>query len=323
MGRSAESRILAGFLDPGRTDASALFIEGDAGIGKTTLWLDGLRLARERGFTVLAAQPAPAESTLDHGVLTDLLDQAYPASGEAWTSLRASQRLALERIVHADEPARGEDARAVAAGFLALIRALAVDAPVLIAIDDVQWSDPSSREALAFAARRVAGPVSLLVTERTTPQAAPARTRLRLLQPEATRTLEVGPLSLGGLHAVLRERLRRSFPRPTMARIAEASGGNPFYALELGRAMLGGGAGDAAADAVPLPGTLIELVAARLDALAPESHPPLLAVACLGAPTLSTVARAAETDPGGRRPAAGAGRGPGHRGHRGEPGPVL
>ena len=47
------------------------------------------------------------------------------------------------------------------------------------------------------------------------------------------------PLSLGGLHMLISQRLGRSFPRPTTVRIAEISGGNPFYALELARAMDG------------------------------------------------------------------------------------
>ena len=43
--------------------------------------------------------------------------------------------------------------------------------------------------------------------------------------------IHVGPLSLGGLHALISTRLGRPSPRPKMARIAEISGGNPFYAL--------------------------------------------------------------------------------------------
>ncbi len=77
-----------------------------------------------------------------------------------------------------------------------------------------------------------------------------------------------------------------------MARIAEHSAGNPFYALGLGRALLSDPSGATAG----LPGTLAELVTARIRTLPPEVLAPLLAVACVGAPATATVARAIDTD---------------------------
>ena len=71
--------------------------------------------------------------------------------------------------------------------------------------------------------------------------------------------IHVSPLSLGGLHALISSRLGRSFPRPTMLRIAEISGGNPFYALELARAI------DAGSSRTVLPATLAELMRSGSD----------------------------------------------------------
>src|SRR3954466_15834762 len=78
------------------------------------------------------------------------------------------QRLALDRVLlrgdAADSPA---DQRAVAAGFLSVVMILAETTPVLVAIDDLQWLDSSSRLVIAFMARRLAGRIGVLATVRT------------------------------------------------------------------------------------------------------------------------------------------------------------
>jgi predicted ATPase len=104
--------------------------------------------------------------------------------------------------------------------------------------------------------------------------------------------IRVGPLSVGALHAVLSDRLGRSFSRPKIAHIYEVSGGNPFYAIELARAMddekTNGGAS--------LPTNLAALVRARVGALATETRQALLAAACLANPTVELIAQANNTD---------------------------
>ena len=106
----------------------------------------------------------------------------------------------------------------------------------MVAIDDVQWLDASSQAVVAFAARRFKRRVGVLVTERVDAENGSA-SWLQLARPDAVDRIRVGPLSLGGLHTLISTRLGQSLSRPTMVRIAEVSGGNPFYALELARAM--------------------------------------------------------------------------------------
>src|SRR5207245_1233992 len=102
---------------------------------------------------------------------------------------------------------------------------------------DVQWLDLSSSAALAFALRRIGMVrVRVLLARRLTDGAQPSALE-RALPPERVRGLRVGPLSAGALHRVLRDRLDRAFPRQTLLRIHERSGGNPFFALELARAL--------------------------------------------------------------------------------------
>ena len=172
-----------------------------------------------------------------------------------------------------------------------MIDNLAAQSPVLVAIDDVQWLDPSSQAVLEFAARRFAGRIGLLLTERTEHEGASAASWLHLAGPDPVARVRIGPLSLGGLHALISARLGRSFPRPTMVRIAEISGSNPFYALELARAI---DAGSTNSQSV-LPATLAELMRRRIGRLDRETQDLLLAAACAAAPTVELLARVTDT----------------------------
>jgi DNA-binding CsgD family transcriptional regulator len=266
-----------------------LVVEGEAGIGKTTLWLTGIEQARGRGFRVMSAQPAETESVQAYASLADLFDDVDPA---IWADLPEPQRRAVDQVLlrtESDTPAT--DQRAVAAAFLSVIDRLAEDSPVLLAIDDLQWLDPSTVHVVEFAARRLSGPVGILGAERTDP-ATRTSSWLRLARPDAMRRIQVPPLTLGGLHAVLSQRIGHPFPRPTISRIQEISGGNPFYALELARTMHG----DTALSEAALPGTLAELVRARVGGLDTDVQAVLLAAACAAAPTVELIANATSAD---------------------------
>ncbi|MDP9168646.1 MAG: ATP-binding protein, partial [Actinomycetota bacterium] len=286
--RSVPGRAVSDFLDRASIEPAALVVQGEAGIGKTTLWLDAVGQARERGFRVLTARGSPAESVLAYACLGDLLGGV---TDDTWARLPVPQRLAVDRVLLRGTAEGGAtDQHAVAAAFLSVVRVFAEQTPVLVALDDVQWLDASSAQVVAFAARRLAGAVGVLSTARTSPGGEDAAASLQLPNPDAVVRIALAPLSVGALHAVLRERLGRSFSRPTMVRIHGVSGGNPFYALELARAI--DGRGDAALDML-LPGTLAELVRARMGGLGSSVQEVLLVAACLAAPTVDLVVRAA------------------------------
>jgi ATP/maltotriose-dependent transcriptional regulator MalT len=160
---------------------------------------------------------------------------------------------------------------------------------VLLAIDDLQWLDPSTLHVIAFAARRLSGAVGLLATIRTEPDTGDVASWLQLPRPDAIQRITVRPLSSRALHAVVSNALERPIPRTAMARIHEISAGNPFYAIELGRAL-----NDSAGEV--LPGTLAELVRARVGSLDPAVQDVLLAAACLATPTVELVGAAAATE---------------------------
>ena len=127
-----------------------------------------------------------------------------------------------------------------------------------------------------------------------------------MLGESRTTRLRVGPLSAGALHAILERELGRGFARPTLLRLHEASGGNPFFALALARSLRPeGGSGDPS-QPLRLPEALDDLVHARLAALPEPSRTALVIVAAAGRPTRALL-RAAEVEDRALEPALAAG----------------
>ena len=280
---------MADFLAAAQSGVAGLVLEGDAGIGKTTLWLDALEQARQLGFRVLSAQVNQAETVLAYAAVGDLFGDLELSAFEHLPDL---QRLAVDRVLlRAEADSHVTDQRVAAAAFASVVNTLAADAPVLVAVDDVQWLDPSSQTVLAFGCHRFRGGVGVLVTERADVGKDTARSWLRLGQHEEAAKVRLGPLSLGALNSAVTIKLGRALPRPIMTRILEISGGNPFYALELARAVA---AGPMQAEP-PLPETLSELVRSRLGRLDDDVRNVLLAIACVAAPTVDLLARVTQT----------------------------
>jgi DNA-binding CsgD family transcriptional regulator len=289
LGRQAERKAIADFLTTAESGQAGLIIEGEAGIGKTTLWLDAVEQARESGFRVLAAQVGEAETVLAYAAVGDLLGDIEPA---VLDRLPDVQRLAVDRVLLR---AAGEglvtDQRVVSAALSSIIDALSATTPVLLAIDDVQWLDPSSHAVVAFAARRLRGRVGMMLSERCEPDKGTSWSRLG--GPDDFTRIRLGPMSLGGLHSIITARLGKALSRPGIVRIAEISGGNPFYALELARAM----GGRPLQPEPALPSTLADLVRLRIGRLDGDVRKVLLAVASVAAPTVDLLATVNDTTP--------------------------
>ena len=283
--RPAESAAVANFLQDVAQRPCALLFEGEAGIGKTTVWLSAVEQARSRGMHVLCARSAAAESVLSYAALADLMSGI---DATVLASLPRPQQRAMDRVLlRGGADGIATDPRAVAAGLLSVIDILATDSPVLIAIDDFQWLDTSSAGTLAFAFPRLAARVGLLATVRTDSEADRGPPLPQLPRPDRIQRIRVQPLSVGALHTLLHERLGRTYSRPTMVRIHEVSAGNPLYALELARSI-----SDAATlTDRPLPPTLADVVRTRVGALATELQDVLLAAACAAKPTVELIAR--------------------------------
>ena len=285
ISRSAEFRAVSEFLLSAELQPTGLVIEGDAGIGKTTIWLAAVGLARDRGFRVFSARAGQAESVLAYAAVADLLGDVDPA---VLAALPDVQRLAVDRVLlRASSEGPATDQRVVAAAFAAVLDRLSAEAPVVVAIDDAQWLDPSSQAVVSYAARQLNGRVGVLVTERCEPDCGVVVSWLHLARSDGIDEIRIGPLSLGGLHVLISSRLGRSFSRPAMVRISEISGGNPFYALELARAIDDGSAGSQPV----FPATLSELMRQRIGRLDGDTRALLLAAASVANPTVELLAR--------------------------------
>ena len=170
---------------------------------------------------------------------------------------------------------------------------------MLVAIDDVQWVDLASRRALEFAARRLPAQLRLFVTRRSEGAADVPLELDRALPPDAFNRVVLGSLSLASLHHIVRERLGTSPTRPVIARIAEASGGNPFFAIEIARAIGGRAAGPGEVDPLPVPQSVQKLAAERVNALSGAAREAVLVAASLSRPTADAVVTALPDEPDG------------------------
>ena len=250
-----------------------LVVCGEPGIGKSTVWEAVTGLARSRGFAAWCARPGEAEAQLSFAGLADLLEAAGPG---VLAGLPGPQRHALEVAVRRTEPiGPPPDPLAIAAGLLGALRLAAAAGPVLVAVDDLPWLDGASARALLFAARRLAGHDVRFLLSRRGGQPSELET---LLEPAGVARVELGPLSSGAISALLAGRLAAPLPRRVARQVFEVSGGNPLFALELGRAVLERGVPEIGAG-LPVPARLGELFGARIGAMPTAVRRALLAVA--------------------------------------------
>ncbi len=284
VGRETELDAVGRFLDRVALDSGVLLIEGAAGIGKTTLWLEAVAAGDARSYRVLRAQPTEREAQLSYGALADLVG---PVFEETRAALPDPQERALAAVLLLADLEEPPEMRTTATALVGVLTALAAEHPVLVAVDDVQWLDPASERALAFAARRLPPRIGLLVTLRT----EGGRAATLELPEERLERVFPGPLSLAGLHHLINSRFSMSLARPVLARLAAASGGNPFFALEIARVLASDGAERAFDDPLPVPLALQELVAARLRGLSVAAMDAVLVASALSRPTAATVTR--------------------------------
>ena len=291
VGRQAELASLDGFLARLEGGSCGLFLEGEAGIGKTRLWREGIERAQERGLAVLSTRPGETEAKLGFAGLSDLLGDVLEVT---LPRLPSPQRRALEVALLLEEP-RGapRDDRAVAAAFLGSLRILAAVGPVLVAVDDVQWLDGASARVLEFACRRLhEEPVGILAAVRLARDEAEPHELARALGDERVERLVVGPLTVAAVYELVRGQLDLSLSRSALLRVHESSSGNPFFALELARALRRSGVEPVPGQPLPVPPNLRALVRARLSLLPRSATETLLVAAALSRPLVAVVERA-------------------------------
>ena len=269
-------------------------LEGEAGIGKTSVWRAVLDQLEARDNAVLSARPAEAETHLSYAGLADLLD---PVLDDTLAELPAPQRQALEAaLLRAEPEGRAPDQAAIAFAVLGTLRNAARNQRLIVAVDDLQWLDAPSLFALEFAVRRLrdesVGVLLALRRDRAGAQ-GPSIEFERWQPDERVRRIGLGPLSLGALHHLVQRRLGAALSRPLLQRVHETSAGNPFFALELARALQQRGEQPKPGEPLPVSGELRQLLRARLGALPNDAQEALLVAASVPQPTVGLVAEAA------------------------------
>jgi DNA-binding CsgD family transcriptional regulator len=274
-GREAEVAEICAFLMARASAPAAVVIAGDIGIGKTVVWRHVVRAATP-DYRVLSCRPAPAESPLAFSALDDLFGGVIE---EVLPRLPEARRGAVDAVLGRAGPGlpvaghgvgRPEpDPRLVARGILDVLRLLSADRPLLLAVDDAQWLDRRSAATLGFCVRRLQHEaVSLAVALRDDGARRLDLLGLRqALPPAALLRVRLGSLSPGAISQILQSRLGVTFSKDTRARLYEACGGNPFYALESARALLERGRTCPAGEPLPIPDVLGDLVRPRLRGL--------------------------------------------------------
>ena len=197
---------------------SALVLAGQAGIGKTRLLQEAAEMAS--GFTILSTVGCESETGISYAHLADAL---RPVLSEL-PNIPTRQAAALSSAL-AIGPAESADRFVVAAATLSVLASAAADTPVLLLVDDCQWVDAASREAFAFASRRlIADGIVALFAVRNPAEARAGFERLPRLD-------------VGGLDETSCRRLIRSVVGPispqAARRLIDSSGRNPLALINL------------------------------------------------------------------------------------------
>ncbi|MGI8574081.1 MAG: AAA family ATPase [Egibacteraceae bacterium] len=220
LGRSHERGRIDAVVQAARGGVSeVLVLHGEVGIGKSTLLAEAIRNADD--LLVLATRGYESESHLPFAGLSDLLRPVSSALDE----LPGVQREALAAAL-ALAPAGETSQYTVCAATLSALAAVADTGPTLVVVDDLQWLDPSSSEALLFAARRLeAEGVAMLLAYRSEDDRLPGVAGL----PE----LAVTGLSEAHARALVRDATDAHLSADQIEQLCSTARGNPLALTEI------------------------------------------------------------------------------------------
>ncbi|GAA3438471.1 helix-turn-helix transcriptional regulator [Kutzneria kofuensis] len=270
---------------------SVLFC-GPAGIGKSTLLGALAGEPAPGGGTVLRCAPAESDRRLPFVCLIDLLADV---SDDVLATLPAPLRAALDAaLLRGEHPTSDQSRLGVRLAVLQVLQLLSDCAPVTLVIDDLQWVDRPSAEVLAFVARRLTGDrLHVLAAERVPDGEQPLH---RHLCPPNIAELPVPPLTPRDVARLLLRDNGVLLPHGSVLQIHQLADGNPFYALELGRAVLRSGVPESPGRPLPVPRRLRALLLDRLGELSDRAQATLLLASAATRPSLTLLRAAGHPD---------------------------
>jgi ATP/maltotriose-dependent transcriptional regulator MalT len=283
IGREGELRLVESFFHAAGPGTHALLLQGEAGIGKTTIWQAALDAAAGRGYRVSVTRPTEAEARIPFTGLNDLFGDLV----DGWAlDLPPPQRTALDvALMRATADGEPMQPLALSLAVLELVRAASSTRPLALGIDDVQWLDESSAGVVRFALRRLESEhVVVIATERTQHAESPVPAIATDLPAERVVRVAVRALGAEDVDRILEEALGLQLSPTMLRRVHRMSDGNPFHVLEIGRALATRGVDRASGD-ISLPESVGGLVRARLAALPPDAREVAVHAAALSHPT--------------------------------------
>ncbi len=212
-------------------EGGVALLEGPAGIGKTRLLTELATRARAAGARVLDARAGVLERENGFGVVVQLFEE-FAADSALLEGAAEPARAVLTGI---DGEADGGD-RSFASlhGLFRLASNLAAQRPLVICVDDLQWSDAASLRFVAYLTRRLASlPVLVAVTVRTGEPSTDDALLAEVAQDPLTVALRPIPLTGAATATLVRARLGEDADEAFAAACHEVARGNPLLLRQL------------------------------------------------------------------------------------------
>ena len=264
IGRNHEFETITAAATKVTARGCALVVEGEPGVGKTTLLTASAQWADGNGFTVLNTAGVQSQTTVGYAGVHELV---HPILGHV-DALPVYQRRALLAAFGLAEE-QPPNPLHIGVAMLGLIEEAAAHRPLMLIVDDAQWLDDSSLHVVTFVGRRLASsPVMMLCALRSR------------LDGKATRLLSLPRLPLGTLDAAESHDLMsrvisvvggHGLSESAQRRVLAEAAGNPLAIAELTKALITAGDQSMVSAKTPLPTTrrIEQAFREQFDALPP------------------------------------------------------
>ncbi len=303
VGRDGELARLRGLVkEVAAGRGGIVFVEGEPGVGKSAVLVEGLAPASGAGCLVLSGRGDELTTRFPLRPLLDCIDATVARTNP--------RRAAIDELLQGPASGlgafdRGNPVPAACEQFLALVDELCAASPVVLVVDDLQWADEATVQVWHRLARSVGEvPLLLVGATRPVPHGGPLDALRRRISEPSGAVIGLEPLPEAAVAALI-ARETGAPPGPGLLQLAAGAAGNPLYLTELVNALdrdgalrVEGGVADVSADGPPA--SLTGVISRSLGFLSPATIDVLRLASLLGASftvsELSAVARREVTE---------------------------